>query len=742
MSEILENLNENQRNIVTDTEGYVLVLAGAGSGKTRVLTHRVAYIVKEKKVFASSVLAITFTNKATAEMRERLVSLLGEENNVWISTFHSLCASLLRREAEAAGYGANFSIYDESDSLRVIKKVLREKHLENEPIKDKIKNYISDAKNAGLSPEEYWKDTNGLVNDADIIREVYERYEELLKDANAMDFDDLLQKTKNLFVEHPDVLEKYQNRFRYIHVDEFQDTNKVQYEIVEMLAAKWGNLFVVGDDDQSIYGWRGAELGNILFFDKKHPGCKVYKLLENYRSSSSILDCANNVIRNNKNRHEKELFTNRGTGVRTEFYKAYNDYNEADWVIDNIVSLKRYYGYSNKDFAILVRMNSLTRLFENRLSESRLSYRVLGGFKFFDRKEIQDVLSYMRMVSNPKDAEAIERIINFPARGIGDITVEKLSAYARQSGNDFLDVILNIDSIGAGIIGAGAVKKVSEFRAVVSDLLSHKDMPLNEFVKYLVERVNFALAYTSTGKEEDEVRLENIGEFVRQVGEHCTRDPRATLDSFLQTVCLAPEADNEIRDGENITLATMHSVKGLEFKVVFIIGCEEDIFPSSQSKRGDSVEEERRLMYVAVTRARERLYISSADKRFRFNKVQESLPSRFIAEAKGTAVSIEDPYKVYAERRAYIEGRGGQPSYRSETPKPFTPIITPRNAPAPANKDISKFTGGAKIRHKLYGEGTIILVTGSGTDATATVAFPTLGVKKFILALAPLELAE
>lgn len=748
---ILENLSEIQREIVQDTEGKVLVLAGAGSGKTRVLTHRVAYLVQEKGVFGYNVLAITFTNKATAEMRERLNVLLGEDNGVWVSTFHSLAASVLRRFGDQIGYNKNFSIYDESDSNRVIAKALRELHLDGSSLKENGKSHISKAKNEGMDPDEYFAEINGTVTEAEDVRRLFVRYEELLKEANAMDFDDLLHKLKFLLENSEEARNYYQNRFRYIHVDEFQDTNKVQYDIVKILAGKWGNLFVVGDDDQSIYGWRGAKVYNILNFDKDFSGetVKVHRLMENYRSTEPILKAANNVIKNNKERHAKELYTNRKGGVRVEYYAGWNDHNEAEWVINQIGSLMRYNGYRKSDFAILVRANSLTRLFESKLNAARLGYKVIGGFKFFDRKEIQDVVAYMRMVSNNRDNEAISRIINFPARGIGDATVEKLEQCARDREVPVFDILLELDK-NVGALGNGVVKKVESFRSVVNDLMANSTLPLDEFVSYLVERVGFEAAYSATGKEEDYARWENVCEFVNYVKEFREKNPSAGIGEFLQTMTLVTESKDELENSDKITLATMHGVKGLEFPVVFIVGCEEDIFPSAMSIKSGEIEEERRIMYVAITRAKERLYISCAQKRFRFNHVMEGMPSRFIDEAKGK--TREDPYAIYGERKAYTEGRGSRPAYLDDD-VPDVPRI--RNsaatrahkevkpmAPPPVAKDLTGFIGGAKVSHPTYGEGTILVVLGSGKDATATVAFPKLGVKKFILALAPLKLVK
>ena len=443
MDSILENLNETQRKIVTDTEGAVLVLAGAGSGKTRVLTHRVAYIVKELGVPGWNILAITFTNKATAEMRERLEILLGPDNGVWVSTFHSFSASMLRKFADKIGFKNNFSIYDETDSKRVIAKAMRELHIDSQQLKDVIKEHISRAKNAGMDPDEYFNEINGLTDFAYDIKRVYERYNELLTASNAMDFDDLLHRMKEVLTVSEEALQYCRRRFRYIHVDEFQDTNKVQYEIVKLIAGEHGNIFVVGDDDQSIYGWRGAEIKNILNFDKEFPDAKVYKLVENYRSTPEILEAANKLIRYNTERHEKSLVPIRKDGAEVTYFTAYNDLQEADWVIDKIRFLMARYGYRKSDFAILVRATSLTRLFESALAKIGMKYRVLGGIRFYDRKEILDTLAYMRLISNNADNEALERIINVPQRGIGEASVQKIRDFASERGLSMFDAVLS-----------------------------------------------------------------------------------------------------------------------------------------------------------------------------------------------------------------------------------------------------------------------------------------------------------
>ena len=734
MTDILENLSEIQKKIVTDTEGAVLVLAGAGSGKTRVLTHRVAYIVSKLGVPGWNILAITFTNKATAEMRERLEVLLGADNGVWVSTFHSFSASILRKFSEHIGFKQNFSIYDETDSKRVIAKAMRELRIESAQLKETMKEHISRAKNAGLSPEEYFKDINGLVDSAYDIMRVHERYNELLINSNAMDFDDLLHKMKELLLTSEEALGYLRRRFRYIHVDEFQDTNKVQYEIVRLIAGDNGNIFVVGDDDQSIYGWRGAEIKNILNFDKEFPGTKIYKLVENYRSTPEILETANRLISFNTERHEKKLVPILNSGVDVTYYSAYNDMQEADWVIDKIRFLIARYGYRKSDFAILVRATSLTRLFEAALAKTGVKYRVLGGIKFYDRKEIQDVLAYMRLVSNNADNEALERIINMPQRGIGDATVQRLREFARSQSLSMLDACYST------LLPAQIKKKVEPFAALIGELMNRAHIKLLDFVGFLVEKVGFERYYTAAGSEEEAARWENIKEFMAEVGQFEEKNPEADLNDFLQTVSLVRDDSEDESDRDKVTVATMHAVKGLEFKVVFAVGLEEGTFPSAQALKADAgaMEEERRVMYVAITRAKERLFITNASRRFKFNHVEPCLQSRFVEESKGGDVGA---YTLMKQRSDYVSGLKPKPAFLSERRYPKQ-VLPAKPAKPAVMKDLSGFVRGAAVRHPRYGEGVIMSVSGSGKDQTATVSFKELGVKKFVLQLAPLTLKE
>lgn len=741
----LEKLNEEQKKAVLHTEGAVLVFAGAGSGKTRVLTHRIVYLIDELKVPAWSILAITFTNKATKEMKQRLVDMLGE-NDVWVSTFHSLCVKILHRYAEKLGYGPNFTIFDESASKKILQRVMREKHLDDDD-RDSFAYHISKAKNDGKTSDEYFADIRAVEKDAMLICEVYDAYQYALKDNNAMDFDDLLINCYKLLQTNDEAREYYQNKFKYIHVDEFQDTNTIQFEIVKILASKWKNLFAVGDDDQSIYGWRGANIRNILEFDKAFPDVTVYKLEQNYRSSQEILDCANRLIKNNKSRTPKTLFSEKKSGVKVEFQTSSTEYEEVDKVVDHILYLKRYQGYQNSDFAVLVRNNALTRLFETNFKKAGIKYKVFGGFKFFDRKEILDVIAYMRILVNHRDTEAITRVINFPARGIGDTTVEKLIDYAKSNDETLYDVIMDIEKTD---LTAGIKNKIIPFRDLLGELQFRKGgMNLTDFVEELVAQVGFERYYRSTGKEDDENRWENIEEFLTFLSENYKDDQDTSLEEFLQTLALDNDKDEE-DDFDTVVIATMHAAKGLEFRVVFIVACEEGIIPSAQSLReANGVEEERRVMYVAVTRAEERLYISAVKGvRRKYNRTESVMPSRFFAEAKGEPVvpiglekrnryieRYDDDYENAIPKTIYPDYNAKQGSNAYSQPKPQI-----QQKPKVYNVNADGFRSGVKVRHKRYGDGTVITVSGSGNATVVSVAFPGLGIKKFALMNAPLEI--
>ncbi|MGI6212944.1 MAG: ATP-dependent helicase [Christensenellales bacterium] len=725
----LTHLNEEQRAAVLDTEGQVLVFAGAGSGKTRVLTYRIAYLADEKKVSPYNILAITFTNKATNEMKERIMRMVNADCDVWVSTFHSFCASVLRRDIDKLGFDTRFTIYNESDSARIIKNILGEVGISEEQ-KKKYKWHISNAKNEGLTPAEY-KTQMEQDGDAEDVYKVYTQYERILKSNNALDFDDLLIKTEMLFRTCPEVLEKYQKRFRYIHVDEFQDTNAIQFTLVRQLSGYWGNLFVVGDDDQSIYGWRGADIRNILQFKEIYKSAKIYRLQQNYRSTGAILGCANNVIKNNTQRHDKKLFTAKGEGAEVTYFTAYNDHIEAEWVMDNIVSLKRAYGYSYSDFAILVRVNSLTRLFEKKFSDFSIPYKLYGGLRFFDRKEVQDVIAYLRIIVNPNDTQAIERVINCPRRGIGEATVQALINRAQAKGTRLIDEIENIESNKD--LSAKTRARVLDFALLIKDIKEAASLPLSEYIVFLINRVGFEEYYLQSGKEEDKTRWENILELAEHTAEFSRSFANADLHDFLETVFLAPEEKDEDEAKDAVVIATMHSAKGLEFKVVFIVGCEEEVFPSSQSIREGLIEEERRIMYVAITRAKERLFISGCTNRFRYNQTKTCVPSRFVEESKGN------------KRVSFVQERFGKADNAFTYQPLWAQAVNLKQAEKPALKneeEIAQIKAGSIVEHNKYGKGTVLEVSGSGRGVTATIAFSGLGIKKFALESAPLKLAD
>ena len=714
-------LNDEQIKPVLDTEGAVLVLAGAGSGKTRVLTHRVSYIMSELGVPAYNILAITFTNKAAKEMQERVMGIATDGNTPWISTFHSFCAKVLRYDIDKLGYTSNYSIFTSNDSARVVSRILKELNIDDNEVKKTVRNHISVAKNMGVDADTYCNHLGG--KNCDLIRDVFKKYESELKRNNALDFDDLLLKTVLLFKDFPDVLRKYQERFRYIHIDEFQDTNKIQMLLVRMISHVHKNLFVVGDDDQSIYGWRGAEVENIINFKKFYPTCRTYKLQQNYRSTGNIIDCANTVIKNNKTRMGKELWTASDKGMKVNYRNCFNDKEEVDHVLQEIRKLIDYNNYTFKDFAILVRVNALTRIFEEKMNLYGMKYKLIGGFKFYDRKEIMDTIAYLRMVANPYDEESIVRIINFPKRGIGDTAIEKMRNYCYAKGISFIDGLLDVEN---NEVLANAMKaKFCSFRDLIVDLMRKKlDLPFEEFVAYMVERIDFYSVYDMDIPEERN-KLENIDEFISVVREYCKANDGATLEDFMQSISLISDSD-DADDDEFITMATIHGVKGLEYKTVFLVGLEEGIFPSSRALLNPSdMEEERRCMYVAITRAKERLYISSAGSRFRFGKVEYNAVSRFVTEAD---LIKKDPNSFEILEKSKYENIASQVHVPSASPNIRTDI----------QKDISAFVVGSVVVHSRFGEGNIMSRSGDN----AVINFPKLGNKNFNLKLAPLVLKK
>ena len=765
MSDFLSKLNEEQIQPVLQTEGAVLVIAGAGSGKTRVLTSRIAHIVKDLGVSPYNVLAITFTNKAADEMKERLSQMIDGVEDMWVCTIHSMCVRLLRYGAEKIGYGRDFSIYSETDKDKVVKRVIVSLGLEVDQYAKSAKNLISARKTKNLSIEEFEKDNARMKNIGDIVR-IMKGYEEELKRSNAFDFDDLLIKTHELLSEDRETLERFSNRFRYIHIDEFQDTNAVQYDIVKMLSYAHGNIFAVGDDDQSIYGWRGADINNILGFERDFKNAKVYKLERNYRSTKKILDVANTVIKHNTNRKDKTLWTGNDDGVNPEVYIADDESGEAQYTAIQIKNLVAR-GYKYSDFAVLMRINALSRSYEQEFMKYGLPCRVYGGFKFFERKEIKDLTAYLRLLCNPLDNEAVLRVINVPKRGIGDKSIEVLQKYADGNGFSVFDGVFDCDLLD---LNNGAKSKIRSFKDIISSLIVDKEtMTLTELVKSVIDKTNYMSCFEEKTEENEDKKL-NINELLASVEEFEKQNPQASLSEYLNGITLSSDTD-EINDGNFITLATVHSVKGLEYRVVFVCGLDREIFPIERNGSiDDDIEEERRLMYVAVTRARERLYITRAKSRFLYGSRRPTFQSEFLNEISDKVALPRDSYSVnrrypdtdytqkpsqyggYRSRSDYGGSYGGYSSEESLSAsygtykKSFAnSYMQNRKAAAPAQKAVGSgddYKAGTKVIHKKFGEGIIVARKQNGDDVVIDVAFKGIGVKSLVVRYAPIEVVK
>ena len=758
----LNTLNEKQREIVYNSDGAVLVSAGAGSGKTRLLTHKVAYLIAEKHISPLNILAITFTNKATNEMKERIQTMV-EDSNVWISTFHSMCAKILRENiSHLEGYNQHFSIYDTSDKTKVIKALIKEFGDDEEKdshLKDKIDYHISNAKNMGLTPQEYEQECSFYTDIKDICK-YYSAYEKTLKENNALDFDDLLMKTYILFKKSKPVLEYYQNKFKYILVDEFQDTNPIQYKLVKLLSAVHKNIFVVGDEDQSIYGWRGASIENIKKFITDFDNVKVYKLEQNYRSTKNILNMANTLISHNNERLEKTLFTENEDGENVTYSASYDEKEEGEYVARTISNL-HYSGVEYGDIAILMRINSISRVFEEKLLNYNIPFVVTGGFKFFERLEIKNLLAYMSVVVNPQDTNSLARIINYPKRGIGDATLEKIKQVAFEHNVSPVILLRDLKEFNLGKISA----KVQEFSALLGNLFeSYERDELEEFVENVIKESGI-LEFYNTSSEEDENRRRNINEFVNSVKEFCHNNPDGTITDYLQSVTLQTALNEEDGTlGNCVTLSTVHSCKGLEFDYVFVVGSEEGIFPLSRRNEEVDVEEERRLMYVAVTRARKKLYMTRAKSRFLYNERGNTIESRFLKEmgiaTKPTTASAmqnfgyteRDDYSYGTSKFGNTYGSTGGVSYPSKSygfgdeENGFASKSVVTNPLKSTIKSTSSkydaYTVGKRVLHPKFGVGEIIKKDGSGDNVFVTVSFATVGNKTLSLAFAPLQLTK
>ena len=731
---LLAGLNPAQEEAVTHGDGPLLIIAGAGSGKTRVLTHRIAHLIERRGVSPFEILAITFTNKAADEMKTRVGALVGPvAQKMWVSTFHSACVRILRREAAALGYPSQFSIYDQADAVRLVTYVVRDLGIDPKQLPPRsVHATISAAKNEGLDAETYLERASVIHERR--IGEVFAEYQARLLRAGAMDFDDLLANTVELFRRRPDILEQYQLRFRHVLVDEYQDTNHVQNELVVQLAGKHRNVCVVGDGDQSVYRFRGADITNILEFEEAFPDATVILLEQNYRSTQTILDAANAVIANNESRKPKELWTEMEGGELIKRFSADDESDEAQWVAHEAARLHDSHHHRWGDIAVFYRTNAQSRVIEEQFMRSGIPYKVIGGTRFYDRREVKDALAYVKVVINPTDEVSVKRILNVPKRGIGDSTVGRLDAYARSRGVSFFTALHHLAD--AGVTGR-AVKGIEGFVALIDALVPEAEKGPATLLEKALEHSGYVAELEAERSIESEGRIENLAELVGVAREF------DTVDDFLEQVSLVADTDAIDSDDESqAMLMTLHAAKGLEFPIVFVIGMEEGIFPHIRSlAEPDEMEEERRLAYVGLTRAKERLHVTSAWSRMLHGSTQYNPPSRFLDEIPAELVTeIGDGRN--RRRSSFGEGAtwGSGGSRASESrERRVQDALTPRAAPSGSGAEQLGLRTGDDVRHAKWGEGIILDIRGEGDKAEATVRFPEVGEKVLLLAWAPLE---
>lgn len=726
---LINGLNPEQQNAVKTTEGPLLLMAGAGSGKTRVLTHRIAYLMVEKRVNPYNILAITFTNKAAKEMRERIYRLMGgAADEIWISTFHSMCVRILRRDIDRIGYNRNFTILDATDQQSVIKNILKEKNMDPKKFDPRaILGSISSAKNELKTPEDYAKLAGDYFEQR--VSEVYELYQKRLRKNQALDFDDLIMQTIHLFQRVPEVLEYYQRKFQYIHVDEYQDTNRAQYMLVKLLANRFQNLCVVGDSDQSIYKWRGADIANILSFEKDYPRAKTILLEQNYRSTKTILYAANEVIKNNLNRKPKNLWTENPEGNQIFYYRADSEQTEAQFVAgkikEQIDSGKRKYS----DFAILYRTNAQSRVMEEVLLKSNIEYSIVGGIKFYDRKEIKDILAYLRLIANPDDDISLQRVINVPKRGIGSSSVDKIADFANMHDISMYEALASVDLIG---LSPKITRAAAEFHHLIKGYTNMQEyLSVTELVEEVLEKTGYRDMLKAEKSIESESRLENIDEFLSVTKSFEDGSEDKSLVSFLTDLALVADIDKLDDEGEKtdtVILMTLHSAKGLEFPVVFLMGLEEGVFPHSRSLMEEAeMEEERRLAYVGITRAEEELYITNAQMRTLFGRTNINAPSRFIKEIPENLIAGVEPKKKSSSTFAT--------SSRSATR-----AAVKRPVPTSTGGEDLGWKVGDKAQHGKWGVGTVVSVKGNGESMELDIAFPSpTGIKRLLAKFAPIQ---
>ena len=767
MNPLLTGMNDKQAEAVQTTEGPLLIMAGAGSGKTRVLTHRIAYLIDEKMINPWNILAITFTNKAAREMRERAMALNPATSETLIATFHSMCVRILRREADHIGYNRNFTIVDPGEQRTLMKRILKNLNLDPKKWNERaILGTISNAKNDLLDEVAYEHQAGDMYTQ--IVAKCYKAYQEELRRSEAMDFDDLIMMTLRLFDKNPDVLAYYQQRYQYIHVDEYQDTNHAQYQLVKLLASRFKNICVVGDADQSIYGWRGADMQNILDFEKDYPEAKVVLLEENYRSTKKILQAANEVIKNNRNRRPKKLWTQNDDGEQIVYYRANDERDEAVFVASTIDNIIREEGKNFKDFAVLYRTNAQSRTIEEALLKSNIPYTMVGGTKFYSRKEIRDVISYLNLVANPADNISFERVVNEPKRGVGPGTLEKIRTFAYEQNMSLLDASANIM---LSPIKGKAAQGVYDFANMILNLRDQLDgLSITEAVEAVLDKSGYLDALSMQQTLESQARIENIEEFMSVTKNFDETNTDGTenetgidrLGRFLNDLALIADTDDGDMEAAEVTLMTLHAAKGLEFPVVFLIGMEEGVFPLSRaSEDPEELEEERRLAYVGITRAEEILFLTNANTRTLFGKTSYNRPSRFLREISddllqyqglarpanssfGVRFTKEEPTQfgqgMSLQQALQTRKANAQPQ-RHTGAQPFSKATggLPFGKTSDSSNSATDWEIGDIAHHKKWGDGTVLEVTGSGKTQELKIKFPEVGLKKVLASVAPIE---
>jgi len=772
MQDILKGLNDKQYEAVVNTEGPCLVIAGAGSGKTKVLTHKIAYLIGEKQVKPWNILAITFTNKAANEMKERIGNLVGDvAADIWMGTFHSICVRILRRFIDRIGFDSSFIIFDTSDQRTLVKACIKSIGLDDKMFTDRsVLSEISNAKNEMLEPDQYTVRANGDFRKEKIAL-VYEMYQKRLKENNAIDFDDIINYTIKILMENTDILEYYSDKFHYVLVDEYQDTNKAQFTLVTMLASKNGNITVVGDNDQGIYSFRGADISNILNFERDFPGTKIIKLEQNYRCTGNILKAANAVIKNNEVTYKKELWTENEVGNLPAVYSAKNEYDEGTYIAQQIEHLRREEYYKYSDFAILYRMNTQSRAIEEILRRESIPYKIIGGLKFYERKEIKDIISYLRLIQNPSDNLSLKRIINEPKRGIGKTSLDKIEELSINSGVPMYEIIKNAEQYGLNRVFLNS----REFVNAIEELRAKKDdIKISDLIKEILKKSGYTQALENENTIEAENRIENLDEFLTVAIEFEDESADNKLSDFLEGITLSSDIDNMEEAEETVTLMTLHSAKGLEFPVVFLVGMEEGIFPGYKSiGEPKELEEERRLCYVGITRAKEHLFLTCSKQRTIFGSTSCNQVSRFLREIPSDLLDgYDDALGEKQENNSNIFGdskyswtygskdNGNIKTYKIDKNEPkvaaasssstnsngfmfrtaesFLNNLTKKSAGA--NVDLSKYKEGVRIYHKKFGEGVISNVEPEGDDLKVDIQFDKVGHKRLMAKFANLEI--